>query len=58
MLRYYTLNTFAQQLNDLKVDGFWITLMDNFSGIKTDIALKYQHTWVFPVYVINARLQK
>ena len=57
MLYPYALKAFAEQLNEIKVYDDGITPMDNFSGTKTDINLKYHHTWDCPVYVLDKRLQ-
>ena len=48
---------FAEQLNELKVDGYVITPMDKFAGTTTDITLKNHHTWGCPVYVLDEILQ-
>ena len=40
MLWPYSLNAFAEQLNELKVENDGVTTMDMFSGKTTDINLK------------------
>ena len=44
-------------MNVIKVDDDGITTMENFAGTTTDISIKNQHTWGFPVYVLDEILQ-
>ena len=57
MLWPYLPKGFTEQLNVLKVDNYGITPMEKFSGTTTYINLKNHHTWVYPVYVLDAILQ-
>ena len=57
MLWPYSLKAFAEQFNVIKVDYDGITPMEKFSGTTTYINLKNHHTWVYPVYVLDAILQ-
>ena len=56
-LRPYILKAYEEKFNDLKLDEYVITTMENFPGTTTDITLKNHHTWVFPVYVSDKILQ-
>ena len=53
----YTLNSFAEQFNGLKVDDCGITPMEKFSGTTTDITLKNHHTWSCTVHVLDENFQ-
>ena len=53
----YALESFSEQLNIIKMGDYGITLMGNFAGTTTDINLKNHHTWVCPVYVLDAIFQ-
>ena len=54
MLQTYVLKASAEKLNVLNVDHGGITPIEKFYGITTDVYLKNHHTWVFPVYVLDA----
>ena len=51
------MKTFVENLNVLKVDDDGITPMVNFACTTTDITIKNIHTWVCPVYVLDAIFQ-
>ena len=57
MLWPYALKYFAEQINELKVDGDGITPLENFAGTTTYITLKNHHTWGCPVYVLHETFQ-
>ena len=57
MLWPYALEAFAEQLNELKVENYGITNMEEFEGITKDIILKNHHTWVYPIIFLDAILQ-
>ena len=57
MLWTYELKAFEEKLNVLKLDDDEITPMEKFSGTTTDISLKNYHKWVYPVYILDTRLQ-
>ena len=58
MLWTYALKVSVEQLNKIKVNYYGFTTMDKFAGPTTDINLKNHHTWVCPVYVLDAKLQR
>ena len=49
----YSLKAFAEQLNELKVYGDWITPMEKFAGKTKDITLKNHRTWGCLVYFLD-----
>ena len=51
------LNFFAEQFNEIKVDGDGITTIEKYAGTTTDITLKNNHIWGCPVYVFDAIFQ-
>ena len=57
MLRPYALKNFAEKLNEINMGDNRITPIENFSGTTTYITLKNNHTWGFPVYVLDEILQ-
>ena len=57
MLCTYELNSFAENLNKLKVDDDGITPMEKFSGTTADITLINHHTRGYKVYVLDKILQ-
>ena len=57
MLWPYTLNAFAEQFNEVKVDDYDITPIEKFAGTPTHISHKNQHTWGCPFYVVYETLQ-
>ena len=56
MLWTCTLKAMAEQPNNLKVEYDGFASMKNVFGNTMDINLKHQHTWVFRVDVLDARL--
>ena len=57
MLWTYALKAFLEQLNVLKVDDYYITPVEKFAGTTKENSLKNHHTWVCPVYVLDAILK-
>ena len=57
MLCNYSLKASAEQLNNLNVDDNGVTPIDKFSDITAYINLEHHHTWIFPVYILDSRLQ-
>ena len=46
-----------ERQNILKFDGDGKIPLEEFSGVQSDVGIKYLYTWGFPVYVIDSRLQ-
>ena len=53
----YSLKDFAEKLNVPYVDYDGINPMEKFAGTTTYIPIKNNHTWVFPLYVLDARFK-
>ena len=45
------------KLNEISMDDYGITTIEKFSGTIIVTTHQKNHAWVFPVYVLDAKLQ-